>query len=434
MSLNGSPRCHRSIKVFVLLAKLFIRLQQLDMVFFDALLKMMDLTGASNKSETIPASEDPPQYDGIMPMPRHRSIPCGWPEPDDRSELIAEIENLQRVCRELWGRLEKNQEDARQARQSQVCSTEKLRRQGELLGEARQRADAALKENRELVSKLAQLQRWTDCLDDEEAARSMCKLYQDLQTWIGRHFRSSPLATSTEHMEANTSSKGVSSQRPDLAFLERVSEISMEISWHIFNSILTRVMVGWQEDFGQHLYQLDKHINETCKSPFIFLVQSFNLTGPGPSHVWQHWRSATSNAEASLAHERIDADCDRIVRRVEKRFAHHSATNYRKRTGELKSLLWQAIDFKKRLESQGDFYYFWRSSLNRPFRSEHMVSLTADDPSDEVVKSSVWPMLYKSVPGGEVIVQRELVTTIRLRAHCALEGSCSQGETEDESP
>lgn len=140
-----------------------------------------------------------------------------------------------------------------------------------------------------------------------------------------------------------------------------------------------------------------------------------------------------SSAEASLKHETIEADCDRIVHMVEHRFAHHSETDYRKRAEELKSLLWRIIDFKKRLEGQGDFYYFWRSSLNRPFRSEHMVSLTADDPSDEVVESSVWPMLYKSVPGGEVIVQKELVTTMRPRTHHASEGSCSQGEARDES-
>lgn len=157
------------------------------------------------------------------------------------------------------------------------------------------------------------------------------------------------------------------------------------------------------------------------------------LTNLGPSHVWQHWRSATSNAQASLAHRKIEADCDRIVRMVERQFAHHSGTGYRRRTEELKSLLWQAVDFKKRLETQGDFHYFWWSSPYRSFRSEHMVSLTADDPSDEVVESSVWPMLYKSAPSGEVIVQKELVTTMRHRTHFASEGSCSQGETGDES-
>lgn len=141
-----------------------------------------------------------------------------------------------------------------------------------------------------------------------------------------------------------------------------------------------------------------------------------------------------SDAEAWLALGKIDADCDRIVRRIEHRFACHSGTDYRRRTEELKSLLWQAIDFKKRLESQGEFYYCWRSSLHRAFRSDHMISLTADDPSDEVVESSVWPMLYKSVPGGEVIVQKELVTTMRHKSHNASQGSCSRAEAGDESP
>lgn len=240
------------------------------MFFLDALLQMMDFTGAMNKSEIAPASENLSQDDGLLWKYHPRSSPGSWAEPEDRSELIAEIEDLLRVCRELSGRLEKKDEDVRKARKSQVSSAEKVRQQGELLEEARQRADAALKENRKLVSKLAQLQRWTDCLDDEEAGRTMCKFYQDLQSWIERHFKSMSFEASTEYADANTSPKGVSvsCQSSDLAYLERISEIGMEISWHIFNSILTRVMVGWKEDF----YQLDKHVNKTCKLPFSLLM------------------------------------------------------------------------------------------------------------------------------------------------------------------
>lgn len=245
------------------------------MLFFDALIRMMgmmDFARAENENDTIPVSDGLSQSDGLISKSRHKSIPCGWPEPEDRAELLAEIENLHKMKRELLDELENDKEDARNERRSKIRAEEQSRRLRELLEECRQSRDTALKQNRELVSKLKQVQRATDCLDDDEAGRTMRKLYQDLQNWIRRHFKSASFETSAERVEANPSSRVVSYQQPDLAYLETTSEISLEISWQVFNSILTRVMVGWNEDFGQHLYQLDKHIYKTCKLPLILQV------------------------------------------------------------------------------------------------------------------------------------------------------------------
>lgn len=239
------------------------------MVFFDALLRTVDTIGAGNQNEMISVPNGLSENDALT-SGSHRPIPCGWPDLEDRPELIVEVENLQRECRELRGQLERSEEDARKARKSQICGAEQLRRQGESLEEARRTTDAALNENRELVYKLGQLQRWTDCLDDREAARTMCNLYQNLQNWIKRHFKSMSSETPIEHVGPDGSCKGASDQLSDRAYLEKIMEISREISWHVFNSILTRFMVGSNEDFGQHLYQLDKHINEKCKLASVF--------------------------------------------------------------------------------------------------------------------------------------------------------------------
>lgn len=118
-----------------------------------------------------------------------------------------------------------------------------------------------------------------------------------------------------------------------------------------------------------------------------------------------------SRASASLAKSDIDADCNRIAQSVEDKFSHYSVTDTTRRMVQLKALLWQCIDFKKKLERQGDFYFFWWSSPGRRFREEHMKALTCEDPPNELVERSLWPMLFKARLGGDLVVEKELVRT-----------------------
>jgi hypothetical protein len=133
-----------------------------------------------------------------------------------------------------------------------------------------------------------------------------------------------------------------------------------------------------------------------------------------------------SSASASLAKPDIEADCDRIAQSLEERFSHLSVTDTKLRTKQLKALLWQCIDFKRKLERQGDFYYFWWSSPGRRFREEHMTSLAAEDPVNDVVARSLWPLLFRAWPGGELVVEKELVTTSPGATHGSTdrENSC----------
>lgn len=131
-----------------------------------------------------------------------------------------------------------------------------------------------------------------------------------------------------------------------------------------------------------------------------------------PVHVWQHWRSATSNALASLGTPALEATCNQIVQFVETRFSQYSTTDELKRTHELKTLLLQCVNFKEKLERQGHRYLFWWSVSGRPFDDGQMLNFTGETLRKGVVEYSLWPMLYKVTPQGHQVVERELVTTM----------------------
>lgn len=40
-----------------------------------------------------------------------------------------------------------------------------------------------------------------------------------------------------------------------------------------------------------------------------------------------------------------------------------------------------------------------------------MTALTCEGPSNELVERSLWPMLFKDVLGGDLVVEKELVRT-----------------------
>lgn len=101
-----------------------------------------------------------------------------------------------------------------------------------------------------------------------------------------------------------------------------------------------------------------------------------------------------SRASVSLGKSDIDTDCNRIAKMVEGKFSHYSVTDTTRRTTKLKALLWQCIDFKKKLERQGNSYFFWWSSPGRRSREEHMTAITCEDPSNELVEQSFWPNAF----------------------------------------
>lgn len=145
-----------------------------------------------------------------------------------------------------------------------------------------------------------------------------------------------------------------------------------------------------------------------------------------PVHDWQHWRSATSNALASLGTPGLEATCNQIVQFAETRFSRYSTTDELKRIRELKKLLLQCVKFKEKLERQGHRYLFWWSVSGRPFDDGQMLNITGETSCKDLVEYSLWPMLYIVMPRGHQVVERELVTTMPRPA----QGIISESDSE----
>jgi hypothetical protein len=163
---------------------------------------------------------------------------------EDQSSLISELES---VCKNL---------------QEKLDNVERVRRQSELTDEARKMAEA---ENRELMAKLARVEKWTDCFNQGEAALTMRKIYQDTDTWAKEHYGRFQVEKSSTTLDIEYASFGLCEQPFDP--MEIVSQVHADVSQHIFQSILARFMVGLNESFGDHLYHIDKEIQKTCTFP-----------------------------------------------------------------------------------------------------------------------------------------------------------------------
>lgn len=133
------------------------------------------------------------------------------------------------------------------------------------------------------------------------------------------------------------------------------------------------------------------------------------LTALAPPHVWQHWRSSTSLAAASLARGALDHTCDQIAQRIEAHFRLYTLTNSKETAEQFKGLLQECVEFKLRLERQGHAYRFHRSYPWTLFHQEQMRSLNGVSSAGAKVFQSIWPMLWKDTPENSIIVEKEVV-------------------------
>jgi hypothetical protein len=166
---------------------------------------------------------------------------------EDQSSLMSELESFQQVCKNL---------------QEELDNVERVRQQSELTDEARKMAEA---ENRELMAKLTGLEKWTDCFDQGEAALTMRKIYQDTDSWAKEHYCRSQIEKSPTMLDIEDVSFELCEQPFDP--MEIASQVHADLSQHIFQSILARFMVGLNESFGDHVYYIDKEIQNTCTFP-----------------------------------------------------------------------------------------------------------------------------------------------------------------------
>ena len=137
---------------------------------------------------------------------------------------------------------------------------ERLRRQTELLEEARETADTAVKEQSQIMIKLSELQTWTDCIDDDEAIQVMRRLFQRLEDWGKRYCNeASPLTNGCNQPVFNFTDSCLIMQT-----------IQAAISEHIFDGILSRFMVSIPDRQLENLFfELDRQIKISGEPIFL---------------------------------------------------------------------------------------------------------------------------------------------------------------------
>jgi hypothetical protein len=118
-----------------------------------------------------------------------------------------------------------------------------------------------------------------------------------------------------------------------------------------------------------------------------------------------------SNAISSHEKKGLEKTCDDIMQRTESKFAQGSATDSKERRKELRQIIRKCLDFKKRLECQGNLFYFWWSPPGAALREERMVSITGQYAANETVGRTLWPMFYRQLPDEWVILAKEVVLT-----------------------
>lgn len=94
------------------------------------------------------------------------------------------------------------------------------------------------------------------------------------------------------------------------------------------------------------------------------------------------------------------------------KFGQLSVTKSGDRQKQLSQIINKCVTFKQKLESQGGPFYFWWSTPGVPWREEYMVNITRECPANttnQTVRRTLWPMLYKQSPGKWVILVKERV-------------------------
>ncbi|KAJ5219450.1 uncharacterized protein N7498_001549 [Penicillium cinerascens] len=99
----------------------------------------------------------PPAY---TPYEEIKALPDGSSSmnAEDQTSILSELESVQRICKNPQGKLDNIDENAIKLRKGQIMSLDRVRWQSEQTNEAQKMAEAALKENRELVAKLGVLE------------------------------------------------------------------------------------------------------------------------------------------------------------------------------------------------------------------------------------------------------------------------------------
>ncbi|KAJ5278587.1 hypothetical protein N7478_003959 [Penicillium angulare] len=283
---------------------------------------------------------------------------------------------------------------AKTAHECQTFADRELSQQTELLHQALESVDTALKEKNKSLAKLNSLDQCLDTLGDDELKSLTDKLFQDLETWVEENYGA--LHTNIEISEDRDIRSSPDSGIDDLP---GPIGILADVSRCIFNVILCRFMVGTgnPSTLDQAFRMLDTTVQEIC-----------------PTSVLKHWRSATSTASLSFGKSELKGILDHMVCEIESRYiptGPSTAFGTKRRIQGLKSLLWRFIHLKGRMERQESLYYFLWIIPSMPFRDENMIRFPRPGDSTGIVERSLSPVLYKLASGHSqpTVVRRGLV-------------------------
>ncbi|KAJ5455989.1 uncharacterized protein N7458_004253 [Penicillium daleae] len=173
------------------------------------------------------------------------------PTSDDfeyQDDILTEIQYLHRENQSLKERVEIAEETAKVAQRAKTIAEEMLRRQNKRLKEKCTTAENALKDNAQILHKLSELQKWTECIDDGDAIEGMRRLFQRFEGWANRHFNQA--SSHSAHLTSHTSWERA---LPDYnGSPPTVHAIQAAISEQIFNGIFSRFMVAPRKILGQY--------------------------------------------------------------------------------------------------------------------------------------------------------------------------------------
>ena len=137
-----------------------------------------------------------------------------------------------------------------------------------------------------------------------------------------------------------------------------------------------------------------------------------------------------SNATASLEKENLQTTCNGIADKVELKFGKYSATESVERIKQLKKFIWGCVDFKRKLECQGNFFCFWWSPPGVAIREERMKNVARTCSANGKVRCTLWPMLFKQMPDAWVVLAKEIV----IASEGCLKGMETPSSIQSESP
>lgn len=178
------------------------------------------------------------------------------------SEWLRRWRSKRDILRRRLSSSKKKQEnfakDAIRLSKAQASADERNRRQEEILKETRELAASGFKKNQKLLIKCAKLQKWTECMDDDEVRKIMNQLYLDLEDWIRRHF---PYDNPSKEklIDIPNTSPGY--------YLQTLHEIHSEVYSSIFYFFLRKDLVeSGDEYFSRAFSGLSEEISTNCKS------------------------------------------------------------------------------------------------------------------------------------------------------------------------